>query len=666
MRYSKGMNGMYSRKPARTVHEAGGGLTVLILVACFCLGSFRNAPAANMAQPSFVAKVASGELREARASWWGFDEDDSTACLQAAIDSGVPKLIVDKMPSPWVVKPLKAVSNQHIVFESGVVLLAKRGEFRGRTNRLFAVDGVENVRITGYGTVLRMWRDDYANGKDGRGRDYQRGEWRHAMTINGSRNVVVEGLVLEESGGDGIYISAPSPENASRDIVIRDCVCDRNHRQGLSVISAENLLVENCVFKNTKGVAPEDGIDIEPNKASDYFVNCVFRNCVSENNAGNGFEIALSQSRNTTAPCSIRFENCRTIGDNMGIKVRTRCRAEIGDYPTGKIDFAGCTVSKPRYEAVEIMQNPENALKVALADCAFESIGTANPDAPAVMLTSPFPDDPKPAMPEIKGLKWPDSSGRSLFLYDTMNFAALGEEAFPILAAETAGAKVIDLKPGETVPVEPLRFRRHLRLVAYADRPRRVKIRGEHFRVGLNNPIGKPVKVTDLPGNTIAEIPLLKFGSADISFDAPAAGFYSLEMLLGGNAFAVSETDAPLAADCSPWMAGKNPMPQSLMNSEGTLFMPVKAGARAEVRVAGSRPVERVSLTIKDPADRIVFENSAVLCWTHSLTPVAEADGLLKLVFAEPSSGAFEDFYVAVGGVRPFLFFSPEKFWYSL
>lgn len=635
----------------------------IVVVSLLCLCSV--SVSAEWARPDLVAKVASGEIKEARASWWGFDAADSTAYLQAAINSGAAKLIVEKMPSPWVVTPLKAASNQHIVFEDGAVILAKRGEFVGRSDRLFAVDGVENVRITGYGATLRMWRDDYARGKDGKGRDYRRGEWRHALSISGSRNIVVEGLTLEESGGDGIYISSQTPEKTSRDVVIRDCVCDRNHRQGISVISAENLLVENCVFKNTKGTAPEDGVDFEPNNPSDRFVNCVFRNCVSENNAGNGFELALSQSRNTTTPCSIRFENCRTVGDCMGIKVRTRCRAEDGDYPTGTIDFVGCAVSKPRYEAVEIMQNPENALKVSLADCTFESIGTANPDASAIVLTSPFPDDPKPAMPKVKGLKWPDRGGRPPFRYDTMNFAALGEESLPILAAETVNVEVVDLKPGVVVSVSPLRFRRHLRLVAYADRPRRITIRGEHFRVGSNHPIGKPVTVADSSGKEITTISLSDFGTADLSFDAPAAGLYSLEVLLGGNAFAVRETDAPLAADCSPWMDRKHLQPQGLIDSTGSLFMPLRTGVRAEVRVAGSRPAERVALTVADPADRILFENTAILCWTHCLTPAAEADGLWKVKFAAPSTGAFEDFSIAVAGVRPLLFLSSDKFWHS-
>ena len=43
-------------------------------------------------RPDLVTKVQSGALKEARASWWGFNREDSTKFLQAAIDSRVPLL----------------------------------------------------------------------------------------------------------------------------------------------------------------------------------------------------------------------------------------------------------------------------------------------------------------------------------------------------------------------------------------------------------------------------------------------------------------------------------------------------------------------------------------------------------------------------------------------
>ena len=637
-------------------------LAIISTVLCSCAVS----ASAEWARPDLVAKVASGEIREARASWWGFDKDDSTACLQAAINSGVPKLIVEKMPSPWIVTPIKAASNQHLVFEKGAMLLAKRGEFVDRNDWLLAVDGVENVRVTGNGATLRMWREDYAHGKDGKDRDYRRGEWRHTLSIMDARNVVVEGLVLEDSGGDGIYISHRVRNGAApcHDITIRDCICDRHHRQGLSVISAVNLLVENCIFRNTNGTAPEDGVDFEPNNAKEPCVNCVLRNCVSENNAGNGFEVALSASRNTTDPCSIRFENCRSTGDNRGIKVRTNCRAAVGDYPSGTIDFAGCTFEKTRYAAVEVLQNPDNAFKVTLTDCTFASIGTDDPAAPAVVLSTRYSDDPKPAMPKMVNLKWPDRGNRRFYAYDSVNFASLGEgETLPLRTADTAGAAVVDKTPGAFAAGTPLRIRNHARLVVYADCARRVTVRGEQSIVAKKRPPSKkPVRVTDAAGKVIASMPMPGCGPSAIAFDAPAAGFYALELDLEPHAFVVQGADAPLAVDCTRWGAKESPL--NFISSGGTLYVPLKSGQRAEFRMAGSAPGEKVAVNIFDPEGQAVFSDSALLYWTrHQAT--AQRDGLWKWTFGRPSNMHFEDFSAEIAGARPFLFPSPDKYWYS-
>jgi hypothetical protein len=46
-------------------------------------------------QQQAIDDVRAGKLKVAHASWWGFDSVDATAALQAAINSGVPKLVVD-------------------------------------------------------------------------------------------------------------------------------------------------------------------------------------------------------------------------------------------------------------------------------------------------------------------------------------------------------------------------------------------------------------------------------------------------------------------------------------------------------------------------------------------------------------------------------------------
>lgn len=293
---------------------------------------------AQQPQPEKIAAVQKGELREARASWWGFDPEDSTAALTAAIASRVPRLIVDRMPSPWITgKTLNLVSNQEIVFEEGTELLAKAGEFKGPGDVLVCLRDIENVTLRGLGNgaTLRMRKADYHTDA------YQKAEWRHALSILSSRNIQVLNLKLAESGGDGIYLGVCKKGSYPTDIVIKDCVCDGNNRQGISVIAGINVLVENTKLINTKGTPPEAGIDFEPNKADEPIRNFVMRNCHSENNAGGGYVHYLPNMKTPAGPLEITFEKCFSRNDKHSAFVLHVANGEGATLP-GKVVLRDC------------------------------------------------------------------------------------------------------------------------------------------------------------------------------------------------------------------------------------------------------------------------------------------------------------------------------------
>jgi hypothetical protein len=128
--------------------------------------------------------------------------------------------------------------------------------------------------------------------------------------------VLIEGISANESGGDGLYISNLGRNTAPcRNVVVRNCVFDKNYRQGISVISAVNLLFENVVMSNTKGTPPMAGIDFEPNGDGEKMVNIVMRNCLTTNNAASGYCIVPNYFNSESAKVSITFENCRSIDD---------------------------------------------------------------------------------------------------------------------------------------------------------------------------------------------------------------------------------------------------------------------------------------------------------------------------------------------------------------
>jgi hypothetical protein len=215
-----------------------------------------------------------------------FNATDSTSCLQRGLDAAATSgqlLRVPAMPSPWVVTPLFLRRNgTHVRLGSGVIIEARRAApgrsdfFAGYTDCLVRIMRFEgdaappmnswdkhkryptlplfNISLTADGSAtLRMWKQDYMD----RSR-YNFTEHRHAISMSDVTQVQISNLVLANSGGDGIDIS-----DRSQNITIHRVVASDNYRQGMSIISAQNLLVQDSVFQRTRGTPPESGIDLE-------------------------------------------------------------------------------------------------------------------------------------------------------------------------------------------------------------------------------------------------------------------------------------------------------------------------------------------------------------------------------------------------------------------
>ncbi len=310
---------------------------------------------------------------------YGFQAEDSTAALQAAVDSGAKTVVVPYMGDPWIIRPVKLRSNLELIFEPGILVLAKKGEFQGGGDSLFTAQGVSNLVIRGYGATLRMRKQDYQNPP------YKKAEWRMGFAIHGCKNVLIEGLRVESTGGDGFYISGGGGRRWSEDVTIRNCVAHDNHRQGISVISAVNLLVENCVFSATGGTAPQAGIDLEPNTPDQRLVNCVIRNCLFEDNIGDGMMVYLGPLSRASEPVSIRFENCHsrmgkagaTPVDFKDIEQRGGAGMVVGavkdDGPKGTIEFIKCTSENTGREGARVFTKSADSLRVRFVQCSWKN-----------------------------------------------------------------------------------------------------------------------------------------------------------------------------------------------------------------------------------------------------------------------------------------------------
>ena len=309
--------------------------------------------------------VAETGPSEVKASSFGWNATNATRCLQAALDSKAKRVVVDKQVSSWLVEPLQLRSNQEVVFENGVVVEAVPDGFKGRNDALFTARSVRNVSLSGLGrAVLRMRKADYQDETR-----YLPAEWRNVLSIHGSSNLSVSNLSLVASGGDGVYIA--HGRNISLDGLT---VCD-NHRQGVSVISVDGLVIRNSTFALTDGVPPYAGIDFEPNEARECLVNVLVENCVFSGNRGAGIEFHLTMLRDgISRPVSVVVRNCRSFGNEIyGLKVCAGFDCPI----KGTLRFENCDFSGNGKYGLYLVNQYAGHIKIAFDRCRFDARGAS-------------------------------------------------------------------------------------------------------------------------------------------------------------------------------------------------------------------------------------------------------------------------------------------------
>ncbi len=263
------------------------------------------APAASPAAPVDPGLPAADDPNVLRVSTLGHDIDDSTEFLQAALDSNYATVVIDHVPGGWTTRPLVINRDDlRLVVEPDVMVRALPGGYAATSASMLTIRNRSNITISGYGATFAMNKPEYTSG-----------EHRMVIRAYGCHDLTIEGLTVRDSGGDGIYLGAGT--TPCRDVVIRDVVSDNNRRQGISVISAERLVIEGCALLNTNGTAPQSGIDFEPNTATERLTDVVMRDCVLSGNHTGGVRVSMMQLRETSHPVSILIERT-TIGSQIG------------------------------------------------------------------------------------------------------------------------------------------------------------------------------------------------------------------------------------------------------------------------------------------------------------------------------------------------------------
>ena len=280
------------------------------------------------------------------------NHSDCTAELQAALFSAASVVDVLPLPGgrPWVVRPLYLLRNHTtVIFRPGVHVQAKRGSYHGITDCLVNIWNVHNVSVIAHGARFSMWKDDYLNASL-----YRPAQWRHAFWLSGNmdtvhspwhgntpargpcRDITIEGGEVSLTGGDAVQVECDR-------VVVRGMHAHNNFRQGISVLGAVDSVFEDCVFTNTSGHAPGSGLQIEPWHFENIVKNVTIRRCHAYDNQGNGFVVALGALNGSSAPTSVKIEDCTVGGSKTvaGLAVTSPHPAVRGTVTVKNLTVAG-------------------------------------------------------------------------------------------------------------------------------------------------------------------------------------------------------------------------------------------------------------------------------------------------------------------------------------
>ncbi len=294
-------------------------------------------PDRELMQRQDLARAAAaerGEISVASAAWWGWDETDSTVSLQRAFSSRVDVLVVPAMDGAWKAGPLFLDGPKHLILDPGSEIAAVDGGFRHQRGSLLTLYRQSGIRISGYGASLRMNREAYSR------KPYEWSQWRHALTLLESQDIRVEGLSIEDSGGDGIYMGQKKGGFIPRNIHLKDLYLLNNYRQGVSVISADGFLMESCYISGSRGTPPMAAIDFEPNKGLFGLINCTVSHSLFEKNGGAALTVHLPNVTDFHPTVSITIRDTVILGYPLSVWIHGM---ESG--AAGTLSFINCQVS---------------------------------------------------------------------------------------------------------------------------------------------------------------------------------------------------------------------------------------------------------------------------------------------------------------------------------
>lgn len=196
-----------------------------------------------------------------------------------------------------------------------------------------------------------------------------------------------------ETGGDGVYLDQsaglhkgetwPTLRYNCENVIIRDILCLRNYRQGMSVIGAVNLTVTGSTFADTAGTPPAAGVDLEPDSVHQQLTGIRFSNCTFRNNSGVAVDIFLLAFQNYTgAAVDIAFERWHIIGGDTSTHGGFRLAGVVQSGPSGLVRVSDTTIEDTFDSGILIEAKQYDRVAARFERCLLRRVATGRAGMP--------------------------------------------------------------------------------------------------------------------------------------------------------------------------------------------------------------------------------------------------------------------------------------------
>ena len=256
-----------------------------------------------------------------------WDPVDATQEFQAAFNSNADTIVVENRGT-WNVGRLTGTSNKTIILRPNVHILAKKGAFTANHHKMFAFNGQKNIRIIGEGKgdnrpVIEMRKSEYTDNNTQRR--------MHVFSLSNSDNVTFRNIIIKNTGGDGISLAGNGVRGTSDNILVENVVIDGARRNGMSIVNVNGLTIRNTIIKNTKGVNPQAGIDIETHTGKqESAINVLIENTIIENNKNSGIQFFMLGVKE-----DLGVKRCEVTVNNSTIRNNGQSGLHIAQFRDG-------------------------------------------------------------------------------------------------------------------------------------------------------------------------------------------------------------------------------------------------------------------------------------------------------------------------------------------